>query len=201
MNGSSGGIHIDSFQLPANAIQTAGAVLPVTDPGIFPFAGIQLTLANANGNFAGTGGTMPLPGVAKICLFSPCASATANVTVPLSVVGTPAAVAIVGPGVNVTVNGAPWTTGTAALGHPSSNFTAMGFRHGAASGTSSTGAPSGELQLVTPILISTNVGSFAVIPAFAILTLHFVPEPATMLLLGGGLSLLAVVGRRQMHAR
>jgi hypothetical protein len=48
---------------------------------------------------------------------------------------------------------------------------------------------------VTPIFISTSVSSDAVVPAFGILTLHFVPEPMTFALLGGGIALLGAIGR------
>lgn len=195
VNGSSGGIHVDSLQLPANAVQGT-TIQPFTDPAAYPINGFQLTVGNAAGNFTGSGGLMPLYGVAKICLFAPCAAAVANVSVPLSVVGTSMSVAVAG-AINLTIAGAPWTTGTVAIG----TVTAMGSRHGPASGTSSTAAASGQLQFVTPIHISTNIGSSAIIPAFATLTLHFVPEPTTMLLLGGGLSLLAAVGRHRMHSR
>jgi hypothetical protein len=199
VNGSTGGVHIDSLQLPASAVDGT-ALLPITDPDAYPIHGIQLLVANAAGNFAGAGGAMPLSGVAKICLFGPCSAPLANLSVPLSVAGTSASATVQGI-FNVTVVGAPWTTGTATIGTGGGgNPTAMGFRHGPASGTSSTAASSGQIQYVTPIYISVNIGSSPIYPAFARLTLHFVPEPATMILLGGGLSLLAAVGRRRMRA-
>ncbi len=72
----------------------------------------------------------------------------------------------------------------------------MGFAHGPASGTTSTLNPSGTMRLVTPIFISTNIGASAVVPAFGFLTLHFVPEPGTALLLGAGIAALIAGGRR-----
>jgi hypothetical protein len=71
----------------------------------------------------------------------------------------------------------------------------MGFAHGPASLTSSTANPSGQVQLVTPIFISTNIGASAVLPGFAILNLHFVPEPGTLMLLGSGIAGLVAFGR------
>ena len=95
--------------------------------------------------------------------------------------------------VNVTVAGAPWTSGTVAIGAS----TAHGFSHGPASHTSSTARASGVLQLVTPIFISTNLaGDFSAVPAFGVLNLHFVPEPATLVLVGAGLLVTAAIGRR-----
>lgn len=200
VNGSTGGVHIDSLQLPASFVD-GEQELPITDPSVFPINGVQLAVANQAGNFTGSGGTMPLFGFAKLCLFGPCAAAVANLQVPLSVVGTSASAVATGPLFNVTVAGAPWTTGTATIGTGGGgNLTAMGFRHGPASGTSSTAAASGQIQFVTPVYISVNIGSSPIYPAFARLTLHFVPEPTTMILLGGGLSLLAAVGRRRMRA-
>ena len=48
----------------------------------------------------------------------------------------------------------------------------------------------------TPIFVSANAGT-GLEPQFlfGILDLHFVPEPATILLLGSGISLLVLFGR------
>ena len=93
--------------------------------------------------------------------------------------------------VNVTAIGAPWTVGTVSVG----TLTQMGFAHGPASLTSSTAAASGQVRLVTPIFISTNISALPVFPAFGVLDLHFVPEPATLLLLGSGIAGLVMFGR------
>ena len=97
--------------------------------------------------------------------------------------------------VNATAIGAPWTIGTAAIG----SLTAMGFAHGPASLTSSTAGASGTVQIVTPVFVSTNIGSSAIVPVFGVMSLHFVPEPGTMLLLAAGFSALALGGRRRMR--
>jgi len=201
VNGSGGGVHVSSLALDAGFVSTAGLVTPITDPAAAPIRGFQLTAANEVGAFAETAmgtlaGVMPLVGVAKICLFEPCAAAIANLSVPLSVVGS-GGVAYVDGAVQLTVTGAPWTTGTVTPVPTFSSFTAMGYRNGPAAAASSTGQASAAIQLVTPIIFRTNVGLFAT-PAAAVLTLHFVPEPVTLTLLGGGLAALAIAGRSRL---
>jgi hypothetical protein len=193
-NGSGGGGHINSLALAGSTFATSGLVVPITDPIAFPIAGVGLTVQNGAGSFAtgggALGGVMPLLGVAKICLFATCASAVANLSAPLSVVGV-GGYQNIGAAVNLTVVGAPWTTGTATA----ASVTMMGSAHGPASATSSTFAPGGQLQLVTPFVIYSHVGASAVVPSFATLTIDFVPEPTTLLLLGGGIAALGFVGR------
>jgi hypothetical protein len=191
------GNHISSLAISASPFNAVGVVVPITDPAAAPIKGIQATLHNAAGAFSGAtlAGTMSVNGVTKVCLFKACSNATANLSVPLSVVGAGGTIAVP-PGtttasIHVTVVGAPWTAGTAAVG----TVTVMGFQHGPASATSSTAANSGAVRLVTPIFVSTDIGPSAVVPGFGFLDLHFVPEPGTLLLLGSGVAGLVMFGR------
>ena len=198
INGSGPLGHIAQLGLQGGEVRTTTRTIEITDTVAYPIRGVQFTLVNGAGNFAPTGmgllgGIMPIFGVSKVCLFGSCGSAIANLIVPLSVVGMGGQAAADGI-VNVTVQGAPWTTGTVLVGFPSVGATAMGFAHGPASGTSSTGLPGGTLQLVTPILIITDLGADNLIPATARVTLHFIPEPATLALFGGGIAVLAARG-------
>ena len=193
INGSGPGGHINSMALAGGTFATAGYVLPITDPAAAPIKGLQVTAANAAGAFGGMsggagGGAMPLVGTTKVCLFGACSAAVANLAVPLAPVGA-GGFAQVTAAVNLTVIGAPWTTGTAAIG----TVTAMGGGVPA----SNTGAASGVLTLVTPVFVSTNIGASAVVPVFGILTLHFVPEPGTLVLLGSGIAGLVAFGARR----
>lgn len=199
VNGSGGAGHLSRIDLPGGAFTAERLTVEITDPNHYPVVGIQVTLANAAGGFhgsggAGFGGVMPLPGVAKVCLFGSggCASEqTHNLSIPLSVVGNGGIATVGYPRslINVTVVGAPWTTATAAVG-------TLTMRGGVAP-LSNTGAPSGHIKLVTPIFITTNWAAGPSIWAFGILDLHFVPEPGTLMLLAGGIVILGASGRRR----
>jgi hypothetical protein len=200
VNGSGGGLHVSSLDLASGLVSTVGLVAPITDPAAYPIRGLQLTAANGAGAFAETAmgtltGVMPLLGVAKVCLFEPCASAIGNLSVPLSVAGS-GGTAYVDAAVQITVVGAPWTTGTAVIDTIFVDETRMGSRMGPASAASSTGQASGAIHLVAPMMVRTNVNTTP-FGAFAHLTLHFVPEPVTLTSLGLGIAALAIAARRR----
>jgi hypothetical protein len=105
----------------------------------------------------------------------------------------------------MTMQHAPWTVGqpTMTIHSPASTISIPvllgGFAHGPASLASSTAQPSGALQLVTVSKVFTNLyGGFPEFPLTGVLTLHFVPEPGTLLLLGSGVAALALLGRRKL---
>jgi PEP-CTERM motif len=197
VNGSGPGGHVAS--LAVAPLQLSGtALFPVSDPAAAPITGVRLTVGNDAGAFAETAGgvlrgNMPLLGAAKVCLFgegAACTAAVANINVPLGAVGG-GGFQFITAAVNMTVFGAPWTTATAAIG----TITRMG----SASPASSTGMASGTVRLVTPVRLTTNIGASAVVPIFAVLTLHFVPEPTTLTLLASGVVALAWAGRSRQR--
>jgi hypothetical protein len=110
--------------------------------------------------------------------------------------------------------GAPWTIGLASIANvttetPNGGITTytktiQGFVHGPASGTSSTAAISGVLQVVTPVLIKTNRWAGPGGPeywqaAWFEVRLRFIPEPELLLLLGSGAAGLLMLGRFRMR--
>ena len=126
MNGSGGFGHLDSIAIPAGAFAAQGLTVSITPPAAYPLRGIQVTAANEDGSFTKPGpGRIGISGEAKVCLFGPCSGAVANLVVPLDVVGVGGTTYVTG-AVNVTVVGAPWTSGTAAIGAS----TAHGYAYG-----------------------------------------------------------------------
>lgn len=193
------GTALDGLSLPAGAFATSVSV-PVSDPLAFPLAGVQANPSNGAGSFSGPGlaGQMAILGQATVCLFQACdAAPVANIVVPFTQAGTRGiglgGGPIVATGlVDVTLQGAPWTLGTVTA----ASATAAGFAHGPASGGLESAAQAGgRVRLVTPITIATTIGASPTLPAFGILTLHFVPEPGTLLLVGVGALALGAMGR------
>jgi hypothetical protein len=107
----------------------------------------------------------------------------------------------------------PWTAGVAAVSMlPDYYFYHLPFGPAASQGFTYTysttrlyaGSDSrtpgglGQLTLVSPTrVVSTLTGSRVVLVTLGTLTLNFVPEPGTALLLGAGMALLAVLGARR----
>jgi hypothetical protein len=177
------GMHLTQGAM--GCVPAAGpSAVPVTDPNIFPIAGLQLTAGLARGALTERTdlpgdplrGTWPLHGAYKVCIYGFCGTSAniVNLTLPLSVVGqggasfTNRVTAF-----HLTVIGAPWTTGTVQVG----SMTAMGSAHGPGTATSSTAQSGGRLNLVTPIVISSNIGAFRVMPTFGRLQVRFGDAP------------------------
>jgi hypothetical protein len=215
VNGSSGLGHLSTLRL-AGGIATTNTI-PVTDPAVTTLISLSVTADLGTGTFSGISGgppltgtpTLPVQGVVKMCLFTPGCAGT--LPIPLTANGT-AGVGIgglitvngYGAGVKVSVEGAPWTVGTGSVtGIPTANgatsaATAQGFVHGPASGTSETAAVSGVVRMVTPVKVNTTLPAPAdVLGMLGILTIHFIPEPGMLLLLGSGIAGLVLLGRHR----
>ena len=178
-------------------------------------------------NFSPAGknlGTLPLGGVVKLCVIDTSCNFSFSLilSTPTTVNGVPGTgVKAVGVGgeigggsllVGVSVQGAPWTvktvtvvdeiTTTVGANKTFITVTFKGFAHGPASMTeSSTAAPSGVLQLVTPSQVVTTIIALSnkKVASGSIFFLHFIPEPGLLLLLGSGVIGLVVLGRTRMH--
>lgn len=232
VNANNPGSHMNTGRLAASRGGITGTVtLYITDPetegnGIAAVivdatAGTG-TLAPISGGIASnavlTQNTLPVRGVAKICLIDPSCGAflqldltevTANGTVGAGIGG----LLTVGGGTNtirISVQGAPWTVKTATVvDHVETtngnttfvNMTVKGWAHGPASATTSTADVNGVLQVVTPVQIQTNLalGTSQKIGGSVSVVLKNVPEPGVLVLLGSAVAGLAVLGRRRMR--
>jgi hypothetical protein len=102
--------------------------------------------------------------------------------------------------VALTMYHAPFTIGqpVMTIHTPNSTTSTPTLPGGVQAPFSGTATPSGVLQLVTVTKVYTSLlGAFPELPVFSVLTLHFIPEPGTLLLLGSGVAGLAILGRRR----
>jgi hypothetical protein len=175
---------------------------------------------------AGFGGVV---GTALVGIFFTPTNGTqpvANLSVPLGVVGAGSTTMATSLGITVQVSGAGWTTGTASIYNPTAQllthnpatfhvFPTISFTASQSitvpggtgtimtvAGTRSTNPAStfntDTITLVSPIQIFNNAtGAF--IPSLASISLHFIPEPGQLVMLGSGLAALVLYGRRRMR--
>jgi len=200
---------ITTIGFPTKVFETTGLSIPITDPNADPIDGIFISVFNpaatfkaAGGSNGGFGGKMPLQGTTKVCLIGGqtfCQNPAVNLTLPLSVVGQ-TATTVVTFLANITVKGAPWTTGVVKVPNnkvpPDDGFTTV------TGGIEQTTAGDGSflaVKLVTPIYISTAIGGSEVVPAWGVVSFE-VPEPDVMALGLGAVGALVLVGLRRRYA-
>jgi hypothetical protein len=160
---------------------------------------------------------LPVIGLAKVCLLSTVCTKFLPLDLTLNDGATGVGIGGTLTGMSdvffVSVEAAPWTvkTGTSIdqITTPMTEnglktfvtLTAKGFAHGPASLTTSTAQPSGVVQLISPMQVRTNIaqGSNAKVGLFGRMTIHFIPEPGMLLLLGSGVAGLVLLGRHRMR--
>jgi len=190
------------FALP-QGLFTADTRIALGTPGPYPPArGVDLSFANEAGSFAlGTGtpasfgGTMPLAGIHRVCVFFACGDPNATLLdVPLDVVGG-GAIASAFQILRVAIAGEAWTTGSVTVDLATGTEMITG-------GISTTANGAAHVQLVTPLMISTNaVGpddeEVPPVRGLAQLTLVLAPEPALAAGLGLAIACLGALGNRR----
>jgi hypothetical protein len=175
---------------------------------IDPFLGTD-TFANISGPGPIQPGTLPLVGLPRVCFVASCtAPATMMRATPSAAIGVGGTLSLIAGGLQIDMVAAPWTVETAsgitqtasgALVPVTVQGSLLGLGSATARTSNSVATPSGQIQFVTPIQVSTvGIGATNTdIAGFATLTLHFVPEPGLLLLLSSGAVGLAILGRRR----
>jgi len=224
INDSSGGSHLSTLRV--NGGITDSGTIPVTDPnttGQIKSIRISGSLGGATtktqvATLTGISGAPPLGqnklalgGYTRVCLFA--AGCGANLPVNNTTnngntgVGVGGIVTLGGNGaIRISIESGPWTLATVTGLNQTvkGNYITLsraGFVHGPASASdSSTAANSGLLQLVAPQNVTTSgvLGNSTAISLFMTMTLHFIPEPGVLLLLGSGVVGLGLLGRSRM---
>jgi hypothetical protein len=225
VNASAGGSHLVTLKLdPMDPVDVGTIVF--THPNVTPQVkslrlmdvevkgGRFFDLSNAIANPGSlTQNTMPLGGVARVCLFS--AGCGQFLDIPLSENGTRGigiggtiTAATISSSLQFLLVNAPWQLATATLDQqtPTSGITIpvthKGYARGPLSMTSSTALTGGVLQLVSPTqLHNTGIlgGNHDTIALFTTLTVRFIPEPGLLLLLVSGGAGLLVMGQSRIR--
>ncbi len=205
---------LNTLRLATGAI-AGTATVPVTDPEVTgTVASIVLQAGLGAGVFHPFSATvpsqplltqdvLPLVGSARVCLILACQPGAEIFPFQKGADGIGVGGMWTGYGGSygnrVSVQGAPWTIGTAFLPYVTADGNTVsipefGDAHGPGSFAGSTALIGGVIQLVTPVLV-TSGSEISPFSMFAKTTIRFVPEPGMGLLLLSGIVGLVVIGR------
>lgn len=223
-NGQVTGISLNTIIPITDPLVSNGGIVSVHLTGIR-----QGMIAGPNGNLgvlapvsgaiasstspAGGLGTVPSTGMVRICLLAKgCGTAlpldagkTINGVAQGGGVGGILTIGQLGT-IRISILGAPYTVKTVTAFNRTNNqaiqtFTEKGFAHGPLSNTTSTGANSGVLQVITAQHTATVgvPGNSDISGQFGRILVHFIPEPGLLLLLGSGALGMALLGRTRIR--
>jgi len=185
--GTTADVTAGTLTIPAG-IASINEALPITGFPLDLITGLTLDLSNGAGSFTtpgpsqGAPASVPAGAFGGVMAIAGAISTTGDVVLSFNVT-----VAGVGGSQNegdIILYGAPWTAGVATITLSDDTELAL-----AGSQTGVFGAIGSQTVLVTPLLVDA-LGLYE-IPVFGRLTLNFVPEPGTGLLLAAGVAALA----------
>lgn len=219
INGSGGGGLINTIRFDGGI--TGSDYNPVTDPdtnGTIASIGASGTLGVGTLKDLNSppliGDVLTVAGFSRICLLTPnCGNGTGLfLDIPYddgdgNQVGVGGLLTAGRFGdVRISIVAGPWTIGTGTAINQTQEgafkvVTASGFAHAAASGSSPVASASGMIQLISPMQVTTiGAGDNNELQSlFSILTLHFIPEPGFLLLMGAGVVGLGILGRNRIR--
>ena len=226
VNNTSGNTHLNTMTLAGGITGVAKPII-VTDPdtsGTIP--SIRVTATLGTGTLTGLsggapgGGVVAIPGLARVCLLAiGCNGNPSFPLVPDSIdlaltknagatgVGVGGLLTTLGAGsIRFSIQAHPWTIGSSTGLNQTVNgafatLTRTGFAHGPASNNTTTLRNSGVIQLISPATVdilgvpANNLN----LSLFSTMTIHFVPEPGLLLLIGSGVVGLGLLGRSRLR--
>jgi hypothetical protein len=221
VNASAGGSHLVTLKLHPMDPTDVGTIVFLNPEISASIVSLRLLDAEIQGgtfyNLSGaisnpgnlTQNTMPLAGVARVCLFDDgCGDFldipfTENGTRGIGLGGTITRSTVSSYRIFQLVN-APWQLATATLDQQTLTsgvtipITHKGYARGPLLATSTTALAGGVVQLVSPTQLHNTgigVGNHNTVALFTTLTVTFLPEPGLLLLLGPGVVGLALIGQ------
>jgi hypothetical protein len=202
VNGSLGGHPITQLTIPGGVFSTAGfatvfgplptfgTVLATPVPIFATVVNRTITLASGGSctqfhpNVSCPGGGLAGFGGLSGAVFVPLA----NLSIPLTVIGSGSNVFAGNTSVGLALSGAGWTTGTVlAFGSTSLGGTVTSMGVGSRSTDPGSNFVTDRITLVSPISLGVlNPLGQATVPGIATLSLHIVPEPGALLMILSG---------------